>query len=159
MTMQRQVEIVDELVQDAINNGAKLVSGGKRNEKLKGLFYEPTLLVDVDQSMRIVNEEVFGPVMLVIKFKDDNDVIKKANGTHYALGCSIFSTNYARAEALAKEIVSGMCTINDFGISYLIQALPFGGAKISGLPLQRSRRIARVLENQIRSNRSLPFPR
>ena len=67
MTMKRQIEIVDELVQDAVNNGATLVAGGKRNEKLDGLFYEPTLLTNVVQGMRIVNEVcyIFISVMCV----------------------------------------------------------------------------------------------
>jgi acyl-CoA reductase-like NAD-dependent aldehyde dehydrogenase len=133
MTMPRQLEIVDELVQDAVKNGAKILAGGERNQEFsEGLFYKPTVLSNVHQNMRIVNEEAFGPVMLLIKFKSDDEVIKMANGTPYALGCSIISNDLKRAERLAKKIVSGMVTINDFGVSYLIQNLPFGGVNISG---------------------------
>jgi len=137
MTMPRQVDIVDDLVKDAIDNGASCLAGGKRpsfeGEDAKHLvFYPPTLLADLDPNMRIVKNEVFGPVMLLIPFDSDNEVVAMANSTPYALGCSIFSTNYGRAEALGRRISSGMLTINDFGLSYLIQALPFGGCKLSG---------------------------
>eukprot|EP01087_Luapelamoeba_hula_P025126 TRINITY_DN981_c0_g1_i1.p1 TRINITY_DN981_c0_g1~~TRINITY_DN981_c0_g1_i1.p1 ORF type:complete len:589 (-),score=107.32 TRINITY_DN981_c0_g1_i1:31-1797(-) len=134
MTMPRQVEIVEELVSDAVGRGATVAAGGKRKpDSADGaLFYMPTVLTGVTHQMRIANEEAFGPVMLVIKFDSDEQVIEMANSTEYALGCSIFSTNYARAERIGREVVAGMCVINDFGISYLIQSLPFGGTKASG---------------------------
>eukprot|EP01095_Lingulamoeba_sp_RSL-Kostka_P000015 TRINITY_DN1001_c2_g1_i1.p1 TRINITY_DN1001_c2_g1~~TRINITY_DN1001_c2_g1_i1.p1 ORF type:complete len:629 (-),score=227.31 TRINITY_DN1001_c2_g1_i1:255-2141(-) len=143
ITMPKQVEIIDELVQDAIDNGATALIGGSiqesnnnnENENVDSsycTFYPPTILTNLTHDMRIVNEEVFGPVMLLISFKSDEEVIELANSTDYGLCCSIFSTNYNRAENLAKNIISGMCTINDFGLSYLIQDLPFGGIKISG---------------------------
>jgi len=91
-----------------------------------------TVLLDVNHSMRIVSEEAFGPVMLVLPFDSDEEVIRLANATAYGLGCSIFSANTERAERMGKEIVSGMLTINDFGVSYMIQSLPFGGCKMSG---------------------------
>ena len=91
------------------------------------------MLIDVDHGMRIVHEEAFGPVMLIIPFDNDEELVEMANGTPYGLGCSIFSTNYKRAEEIGKRIVSGMCTINDFGLSYLIQSLPFGGCKVYNL--------------------------
>ncbi|ELR24739.1 aldehyde dehydrogenase [Acanthamoeba castellanii str. Neff] len=131
MTMPRQLEIVDELVQAAIQDGAKVLAGAKRDEK-PGLFYRPTVLSNVNHSMRIVNEEVFGPVMLIIPFSSDDEAVRLANSTEYALGSSIFSGNAARAHEVARRVVAGMATINDFGVGYLIQSLPFGGTKISG---------------------------
>lgn len=132
ITMPRQLEIVEELVNDAVQQGATLCAGGKRVEGSNGLFFAPTVLKNVTHDMRVVLEEAFGPVMLLIPFDSDEQVIGFANSTQYGLGCSIFSTNYARAESIGKKIVSGMLTINDFGLSYLIQAVPFGGVKISG---------------------------
>eukprot|EP01096_Ripella_sp_DP13-Kostka_P010922 TRINITY_DN4364_c0_g1_i1.p1 TRINITY_DN4364_c0_g1~~TRINITY_DN4364_c0_g1_i1.p1 ORF type:complete len:625 (-),score=292.09 TRINITY_DN4364_c0_g1_i1:47-1819(-) len=137
MTMPGQVDIVDRLVADAIANGASCLAGGKRpradGENAEHIvFYPPTLLADLDPDMNIVKNEVFGPVMLLIPFDSDDHVVEMANSTPYALGCSIFSTNYSRAEALGRRIQSGMLTINDFGLSYLIQSLPFGGCKVSG---------------------------
>lgn len=82
--------------------------------------------------MRIVNEEVFGPVMLIIPFSNDDEAVKLANSTDYALGSSVFSGDSKRAYSVARRVVAGMATINDFGVGYLIQSLPFGGSKISG---------------------------
>jgi acyl-CoA reductase-like NAD-dependent aldehyde dehydrogenase len=132
MTMPGQVEIVAELVQDALEKGAVAAVGGcRKNDLLDGqLYYPPTVLINVDHSMKIVNEEAFGPVMVIIPFENDEELIAMANSSKYGLGCSIFSRNYKRAEAISKRIVSGMCTINDFGLSYLVQSLPFGGCKV-----------------------------
>jgi acyl-CoA reductase-like NAD-dependent aldehyde dehydrogenase len=133
MCMPRQVEIVDELVQDAVKKGAKVECGARKNPNLKeGLFYEPTVLSDVSHEMRIIKEETFGPVMLIIPFEKDEDVIRLSNDTEFGLGSSIFSKNYERAERIAKAHVSGMCAFNEWGISSIINSLPFGGCKVSG---------------------------
>lgn len=133
MTMPAQVDIVEQLVTDAVKHGAKILAGGCRNAKYaQGNWYEPTVVSNVKHDMRIVNEEVFGPVALLIKFADENQLISMINSTPYALGCSILSGDVKRAERVGKKVVSGMVTINDYGVSYLIQTLPFGGAKDSG---------------------------
>lgn len=134
ITMPAQLQIVDRLVKKGIEEGAKVLSGGRKPDQdaLYPLFYPPTVLCDVRQDMEIVRTEAFGPIMLIIPFDSDEQVIEYANGTDYGLGCSIFSNNYSRAEAIGKQIASGMLTINDFGLSYLIQNLPFGGCKVSG---------------------------
>eukprot|EP00274_Cyanoptyche_gloeocystis_P000488 CAMPEP_0196664708 /NCGR_PEP_ID=MMETSP1086-20130531/58060_1 /TAXON_ID=77921 /ORGANISM="Cyanoptyche gloeocystis , Strain SAG4.97" /LENGTH=626 /DNA_ID=CAMNT_0042001119 /DNA_START=66 /DNA_END=1946 /DNA_ORIENTATION=+ len=132
MTMPGQSEAIEKLVEDAVSKGAKCMVGGKRNRTIDGQFFQPTLLTNVDHSMRIVKEEAFGPVMLVMKFKTDEEVIALANGTEYGLGSTVYSTDYKRAERIAKAMHAGMCVINDYGVNYLIQALPFGGVKISG---------------------------
>jgi len=134
MTMPGQVEKVAALVEDAISKGAKVLAGGQRVGE-KGshkLFYPPTVLTNLNDSMLIVHEETFGPVMLLRSFKTDDEVVRLANDSEFGLGCSIFARDYKRAEAIGKRILSGMCTFNDFGISYLIQSLPFGGVKMSG---------------------------
>mmetsp|Transcript_21882 Transcript_21882/g.85767 ORF Transcript_21882/g.85767 Transcript_21882/m.85767 type:complete len:592 (-) Transcript_21882:22-1797(-) len=138
MTMPGQVEKVLALVDDAVKNGAKILAGGHAADHLAKCketntwFYPPTVVVNVNDNMRIVKEELFGPVMVVLKFETDEEVVARANESDYGLGCSIMSNDYKRAEAMGNRIVSGMCTINDFGVSYLIQSLPFGGAKVSG---------------------------
>jgi acyl-CoA reductase-like NAD-dependent aldehyde dehydrogenase len=133
MTMPAQVDIVEELVNDAIKCGAKILAGGSRNANYaQGNWYKPTVISNVKHTMRIVNEEVFGPVALLIKFSDEAQLINMMNSTPYALGCSILSGNVKRAERVGRSVVSGMLTINDYGVSYLIQGLPFGGAKDSG---------------------------
>jgi acyl-CoA reductase-like NAD-dependent aldehyde dehydrogenase len=132
MTMPSQIDLIQELVDDAVSKGARIITGGRRNPHLDGLFYEPTVLVGVTHAMRIANEEVFGPVMTVIKVKDDEDCIAQVNSTDYGLGSSVFCRDMKRAEALAARIYAGMTNINDFAANYLVQSLPFGGVKISG---------------------------
>eukprot|EP01104_Vermistella_antarctica_P000178 TRINITY_DN1020_c0_g1_i1.p1 TRINITY_DN1020_c0_g1~~TRINITY_DN1020_c0_g1_i1.p1 ORF type:complete len:593 (+),score=135.15 TRINITY_DN1020_c0_g1_i1:39-1781(+) len=133
MCMEKQVNHVEMMVQQGIDDGATLIAGGKRDPtRPEGLFFQPTVLRDVTPDNRIAMEEVFGPVMLLIRFKTDDELIVAANQTKYALGCSVFSSDYKRAESIASRIVSGMVVINDYGVGYLIQALPFGGCKYSG---------------------------
>jgi acyl-CoA reductase-like NAD-dependent aldehyde dehydrogenase len=133
MTMPGQVTIVENLVNDAVKNGAKVLAGGRRNPNYKeGNWYEPTVIANANHTMRIVNEEVFGPVALLLPFEDEAELIKQVNSTAYGLGCSILCGDPRRAERLGKQVVSGMCTVNDYGVSYLVQGLPFGGVKYSG---------------------------
>lgn len=131
LTSPMQVDIVAELVGDAIANGAKAVAGGKRPNG-PGHFYPPTVLVDVTPDMRIANEEVFGPVMLIMKVASDEEAIALTNSVDFALQSSIFSNDRKRAEHIASQIHAGGCCINDFGQCYLAQDLPFGGVKYSG---------------------------
>ena len=134
MTMPAQWSKVADLVKDAVDKGAHVLAGGvpATSDNANKLIFPPTVLTNLDNSMKIVQEETFGPVMLIMKFSTDQQVIDMANDSEFGLGCSIFSRDYNRAEAIGREIESGMCTINDFGVSYLIQNLPFGGVKNSG---------------------------
>jgi len=128
-----QLDKYKELIQDAILKGAKLLTGGKVNVNFKnGHFFEPTVLVNVNHSMRIMREEIFGPVMCVIRVQTDEEVVRLANDCDYGLSCSIFSSNYKRAHRIAEQIVTGSTIINDWGVSMLIQSMPFGGVKLSG---------------------------
>ncbi|EAL67581.1 aldehyde dehydrogenase [Dictyostelium discoideum AX4] len=133
MTMPAQVDKVEHLVGTAIKEGATLLAGGKRNPAYpKGNYFLPTVLANVTENMTIFQEEAFGPVCSIIKFSDEHDLIRKANGTAFGLGCSILSSDIKRAERIGSKISTGMLTINDYGASYLIQDLPFGGCKESG---------------------------
>ena len=136
MTMNSQISKVQELVDDAVKKGARLLVGGKQYidaEYKHGQFYSPTLLVDVNPEMRIAQEEVFGPVMCIMKFSTEKEAILLANSSPYALGSSVFTLDVARGERIAKFIRAGMCNVNDFGANYLCQGLPFGGIGISGI--------------------------
>lgn len=134
MVMDRQMDIIQELIDDAVKKGAILHCGGKRNKTLPGQFYEPTLISGVTTEMRIFHEELFGPVMCVVKVpqNDDEQCIRLVNSCSFGLGSSVYSGCQKRAEAIGKCIRSGMFTANDFGVNYLIQSLPFGGVKESG---------------------------
>lgn len=136
MTMPGQLDILDRLVADAVAKGAKVLAGGKRGAQSQGLatgqFFEPTVLVDVDHSMDITQKEQFGPIMVIVRAKDEEHAIKLANDCPYALGSSVFSKDVPRAERIARRIRAGMSVVNDYGLAYMIQALPFGGVGLSG---------------------------
>ena len=134
MVMEGQIGIIQCLVDDAIAKGATLHCGGRRNPNLAGQFYEPTLLSDVTSDMRISQEEVFGPIMCVVTVPDDDDdeCVRLVNGCNFGLGSSVYSASQKRGIKIGKQIRSGMFTVNDFGVNYLIQSLPFGGVKESG---------------------------
>ena len=134
MVMDGQMDIIQELIDDAVAKGAILHCGGKRNAALTGQFYEPTLISGITSDMRISHEEVFGPVMCVVKVpnNDDEECIRLINNCNFGLGSSVYSGNKKRAVALGSRIRSGMFTANDFGVNYLIQSLPFGGVNESG---------------------------
>ncbi|EPY18675.1 aldehyde dehydrogenase (NAD+) [Strigomonas culicis] len=120
---------IQQLVDETVKAGATLLCGGKI---IDDHFYPPTVLVNVTPSMPIAQEEVFGPVLVVMKFKDDEEAIAMVNSCPYGLGGSVFSADIPRAQGIATRLRTGMININDFGINYLCQSLPFGGVKISG---------------------------
>ncbi len=132
MTMPAQLDILDRLVEDAVKKGAKVLAGGKRRTDIAGQYFEPTILVDVDHSMDITQKEQFGPIMVIVKVRDEEDAIRMANDCPYALGSSVFSKDLDRAERMARRIRAGMTVVNDYGLAYMMQSLPFGGVGRSG---------------------------
>ena len=128
-----QLELVERLVTQAVNEGARVVCGGKRVRGEQGDFFAPTVLADVTPDMAIMNEEVFGPVMLLCRVRDDDHAVEVANGTAFGLSTSVFSRSRARANRIASRVHAGMAAINDFGgMTYMAQDLTFGGVKHSG---------------------------
>jgi acyl-CoA reductase-like NAD-dependent aldehyde dehydrogenase len=146
MTSPLQVNIVDELVRDALANGARALVGGRRPEGA-GNYYPPTVLADVRPEMRIANEEVFGPVMLILRVQDDAEAIALANGTVFGLQSSVFTRDRQRGERIAAALEAGATVINDFGLCYLNQDLPFGGVKHSGFGRMNGRDGLRAYTN------------
>lgn len=120
---------IQQLIEDSVASGAKLLCGGKATNSS---FFPPTVLTNVTPRTPIAQEEVFGPVLVVMKFRTDEEAVEIVNSCPYGLGSSVFSRNIPRAQAVAKQLRTGMYNINDFGINYLCQSLPFGGVKISG---------------------------
>lgn len=126
---------LEALIQDAVENGAKLVLGGHRLRHPKwplGHYFAPTLLTHVTRDMKIAQEELFAPVFLVISYDTVEEAVATANATPFGLGASVFGPDRAMCQAVAAQLECGMVNINDFGISYLNQGLPFGGCKDSG---------------------------
>lgn len=115
--------------------GARLVVGGGRPSHLsKGFYVEPTLFADVDNSMAIAQEEIFGPVLVVVPFEDDDDAVRIANDGQYGLGCGVTSGSEERALSVARRIRAGTAAVNG-GVWYGADA-PFGGYKASGIGRQ-----------------------
>ena len=120
------------LVEDAINEGANLVAGGRRVEGTSGgQWVEPTLFADVDQTMTIAREEVFGPVLCVIPFDDEAGAIRMANDSDYGLSAGVYTQDPSRAIRVARALRTGTVGIN--GLFVYPPPAPFGGYKTSGL--------------------------
>jgi betaine-aldehyde dehydrogenase len=114
--------------------GARLVLGGNRADvpALKnGNFVEPTIFAECTDEMTIVREEIFGPVMSVLKFQDEDDVVARANATKFGLAAGVFTRDLARAHRVAARLEAGICWINNYNITPI--EMPFGGIKDSGL--------------------------
>jgi aldehyde dehydrogenase (NAD+) len=128
----RQRERVLGYIETGVSEGARLVTGGKRPAHLpKGYYVEPTLFADVDNAMTIAQEEIFGPVLVVIPFEDDDDAARIANDSIYGLSGAIMSGSEERALALARRIRAGTLSVNGGG--WFGPDAPFGGYKQSGI--------------------------
>ena len=131
LVAKRQLELLEEQVKDAVGKGAKIVTGGKRPEKLNGAFYEPTILTNVTTNMRVWQEEVFGPVLPIVSFETDAQAVKMANDTKYGLGSYVYTKDKGKALEVASQIDAGMVSINT--ASYINACSPFGGYEDSGI--------------------------
>jgi succinate-semialdehyde dehydrogenase/glutarate-semialdehyde dehydrogenase len=129
MISQAGFDKVADLVQQSKHEGAKVVLGGKPHAK-GGLFYEPTILTELSDNMRIAQTEIFGPVFPVYRFKTEDEVVKRANNTEYGLVTYVFTRDLARAFRLSKEMESGMVILNSGSVG--TASIPFGGIKHSG---------------------------
>ncbi len=131
----KQRDRVMGYIDKGVAEGARLVTGGHRPAHLeKGYFVEPTLFADVDNSMTIAQEEIFGPVLVLIPFKDDDDAVRIANDSAYGLSGGVTSASEERALAVASRIRSGTVSVN--GGVYYSPMSPFGGYKASGIGRQ-----------------------
>ncbi|MCC6855394.1 MAG: aldehyde dehydrogenase family protein, partial [Microbacteriaceae bacterium] len=129
----RQRDRVEGYIALGRAEGATVATGGGRPAFDRGFYVQPTVFSDVDNRMRIAQEEIFGPVLVVIPFDDDSDAARIANDSQFGLGGSIFSADESRAAALARTIETGSIGVNFFGSNH---AAPFGGWKDSGLGVE-----------------------
>jgi len=127
-----QMETVLSYIEAGKSEGAKLVCGGERADigTAKGYFVKPTVFDDVDSDMRIAREEIFGPVLATIRFKDAEDAIAKGNATVYGLAAAVWTRDVSKAHRIARAIKAGTVWINTYNL--YDPALPFGGFKESG---------------------------
>jgi acyl-CoA reductase-like NAD-dependent aldehyde dehydrogenase len=132
ITFPPQMDTIKDHVADAVQKGARVLTGGNQAPGA-GRFFEPTVLVDVDHTMKCMTEETFGPTLPIMKVRDEDEAVRLANDSPYGLGASVFSRDTARGEAIARRVETGAANVNDAMINYTVLELPMGGAKASGL--------------------------
>src|SRR5205085_11613062 len=132
ITLGPQMETISEHVRDAEEKGARVLVGGHAHTE-HGRYFEPTVLVDVDHSMKCMTEETFGPTLPIMKVRDADEAVRLSNDSDYGLGASVFSRDTEKGEQIARRIHAGAANVNDAMINYTVLELPMGGAKESGL--------------------------
>jgi len=133
MTSAAQIDKVEAQVRDAVDKGAKILSGGRRNASLSGYYYEPTVLVDVTHDMDVMREETFGPVIPIMKVHDAEEAVRLANDSRYGLDGSVFTKDGERGRAIAERLETGSVCVNDGLVNFVIPEAPMGGVKESGV--------------------------
>jgi acyl-CoA reductase-like NAD-dependent aldehyde dehydrogenase len=140
MVSAEQADLVTELVDDAIENGAERLTGGPvKVSGMKGRFIAPTVLTGVNHGMRIMKEEIFGPVLPVITVDSEEEAIRLANDSQFGLGASVWTKDRGKGERIASQIQSGMVWINDHSFSHGACQCSWGGVKDSGLGRSHSK--------------------
>ncbi|MFT6675262.1 MAG: betaine-aldehyde dehydrogenase [Sulfitobacter sp.] len=136
MVSQRQMKIVLEYIAKGQSEGARLVTGGAQIERA-GFYLQPTVFADVTDDMVIAREEIFGPVMAVLDFEDEDDVMARANDCEFGLAAGVFTNDLTRAHRVAARFEAGTCFINSYNDAPV--EAPFGGSKNSGVGRENSK--------------------
>jgi len=137
MIQESAVEFVEGVVADAIDKGGQILLGGKRHGKKDSLLFKPTIVANANKDMKVFNEEIFGPIAPVFKFKTEEEVLELANDTPYGLAAYFYGRDYARIWRIAEALEYGMVGINTGMISTTVA--PFGGIKESGFGREGSK--------------------
>jgi len=132
MTDPRQPEILEEMIAEARQKGAKILLGGSRSSQGK-MFFEPTIIADADESMRVGCEESFGPLLTIMKVKNEEEAIRRANNSRYGLIAYVYSANSSRARKIAERLEAGTVMINEVLMSHAFPEAPWQGVKESGV--------------------------
>lgn len=133
MTFPSQIQIVKEQLEEALSRGAVLETGIQPQDWKEGMFLPPTVVTNVVQDMKIIQEEAFGPLLPVIPFDTEEEAVSLANDSIYGLNASVWSLDLLKARRVAGKLISGAVVINDAIITVANHGLPFGGAKQSGI--------------------------
>ena len=136
MVSDRQRGIVEGYIAKGISEGARLVTGGRRPDR-PGFFIEPTVFADVTDAMTIAREEIFGPVLSVLDFATEAEVLARANATEYGLSAGVFTADLTRAHRMVTGFQAGTCFINTYNLAPV--EVPFGGMKASGVGRENSK--------------------
>jgi acyl-CoA reductase-like NAD-dependent aldehyde dehydrogenase len=132
ITAPRQLEIIESHIADALAKGASLALGGHRRAG-PGSYFEPTVLVDVDHTMRCMTEETFGPTLPLMRVADADEAVALVNDSPMGLGAAVFAADLEQGEALARRLEVGAVCVNDAAVNYFALEAPMGGRKQSGI--------------------------
>jgi acyl-CoA reductase-like NAD-dependent aldehyde dehydrogenase len=132
MTTEDQMRIVEDHIQDAVGKGARILTGGKRSGKGK-MYFEPTVLINVNEQMKAVSEETFGPLLPIMKVDNEQDAVQCANNSIYGLSAYVFTKNTRKGRQIAELLEAGTVMVNDAMISYGFPETPWQGVKASGI--------------------------
>lgn len=133
MIHEGQLQIVQGHVNEAKQLGARVLCGGERLSRLGQNFYAPTVIADVNHSMRLMQEETFGPVLAIMAFETEEEAIRLANDSEFGLAASVFTKNQKRGNAVAAKLHAGTVLVNDVICGFGISEAPHGGIKSSGI--------------------------
>jgi succinate-semialdehyde dehydrogenase/glutarate-semialdehyde dehydrogenase len=136
LVTEAQVDVVERHVRDALDKGARVLTGGRRQESGSSVFL-PTVLVGVDDSMDVVSEESFGPLLPIIAFENDEDAVRRCNESGYGLFASVWAGDRARGIRIARRLRVGGVSVNDVLAHYGVAGLPMGGVGLSGFGSRR----------------------
>jgi len=131
LVAKRQLDLFISQVNDAVEKGARVITGGKVLKSFDGAYFSPTILTNVSSDMRVVTEEVFGPVLPIVKFKTEKEAIEIANNTEYGLSAYVYGPDVEKLKYVSSQLQAGQVSIN--GTSFFSEHSPFGGYKKSGL--------------------------
>jgi succinate-semialdehyde dehydrogenase/glutarate-semialdehyde dehydrogenase len=132
MSCERQRTVVEDHLREAVAQGARVLAGGGRGREA-GAFHEPTVVVDVDHTMRLMREETFGPVLPLMTFKTEDEAIRLANDSPFGLTASVWTRDIRRGERVAARVEAGTVMINEVLYTHGIAQTPWGGVKLSGI--------------------------
>jgi acyl-CoA reductase-like NAD-dependent aldehyde dehydrogenase len=132
MTFAGQIDIVDSHVKDAVAKGARVLTGGAPAPG-PGRFYPPTVIVDVDHTMRCMTEETFGPLLPIMKVADADEAVRLANDSPYGLQSAVYTRDLRKGETIGRQLEAGACCVNDAQVNFTAFEAPMGGWKSSGV--------------------------
>lgn len=133
ITLPSHIQTYERLLEDAVRQGAKILTGGMAGQKEKGSYFQPTALINVSQRMAIMREETFGPILPIMMVDSDEEAVRLTNDSLFGLGASIWTRDVRKGIAMAKKIQAGTVTINDSIFTAGLAETPWGGVKQSGI--------------------------